>query len=72
MERTVIRNAIVLSMDPTIGEHLDADVLIEGEKIAYRAIVLGNDNRGSRHMHESARAAYSKDTIPAACSRRTA
>ena len=34
MERTVIRNAIVLSMDPTIGEHLDADVLIEGEKIA--------------------------------------
>lgn len=34
MERTVIRNAIVLSMDATIGEHLDADVLIEGEKIA--------------------------------------
>src|SRR5215475_2494921 len=34
MERTIIRNAIVLSMDPTIGEHLDADVLIEGEKIA--------------------------------------
>jgi 5-methylthioadenosine/S-adenosylhomocysteine deaminase len=34
MERTVVRNAIVLSMDPTIGEHLDADVLIEGEKIA--------------------------------------
>jgi 5-methylthioadenosine/S-adenosylhomocysteine deaminase len=34
MERTVIRNAIVLSMDPTIGEHLDADVLIEREKIA--------------------------------------
>jgi len=34
MERTVIRNAVVLSMDPAIGEHLDADVLIEGEKIA--------------------------------------
>ena len=34
MERTIIRNAIVLSMDPTIGEHLDADVLVEGEKIA--------------------------------------
>ena len=34
MERTVIRNAIVLSMDPTIGEQLDADVLIDDEKIA--------------------------------------
>ena len=34
MERTVIRNAAVLSMDPAVGEHLDADVLIEGEKIA--------------------------------------
>ncbi len=34
MQRTVIRNAIVLSMDPAVGEHLDADVLIEGEKIA--------------------------------------
>ena len=34
MRRTVIRNAIVLSMDPKIGEHLDADVLIDGEKIA--------------------------------------
>ena len=34
IERTVIRNAIVLSMDPTIGEHLDADLLIDGEKIA--------------------------------------
>ena len=41
MERTVIRNAIVLSMDPTIGEHLDADVLIEGEKIADGVGVLG-------------------------------
>ena len=26
MERTVIRNAAVLSMDPSIAEHLDADV----------------------------------------------
>ncbi|WP_431301076.1 amidohydrolase family protein [Tabrizicola sp. BL-A-41-H6] len=34
MARTVIRNAIVLSMDPKIGEHLCADVLIDGEKIA--------------------------------------
>lgn len=34
MDRTVIRNAIVLSMDPSIGEHLDADVLIDGTKIA--------------------------------------
>jgi 5-methylthioadenosine/S-adenosylhomocysteine deaminase len=29
---TVIRNAIV--MEPKIGEHLDIDVLIDGEKIA--------------------------------------
>ena len=34
MNRTVIRNAIVLSMDAKIGEHLDADVLIDGSKIA--------------------------------------
>jgi cytosine/adenosine deaminase-related metal-dependent hydrolase len=34
MDRTIIRNAIVLSMDKNIGEHLDADVLIEGTKIA--------------------------------------
>jgi len=34
VNRTVIRNAIVISMDSTIGEHLDADVLIEGSKIA--------------------------------------
>ena len=34
MNRTVIRNAIVLSMDPAIGEHLDGDVLIDGPKIA--------------------------------------
>src|SRR6476660_7093628 len=34
MSRTIIRNAIVLSMDPKIGEHLDADVLIDGSKIA--------------------------------------
>ena len=34
MDRTVIRNAIVLSMDPAVGEHLDCDVLIEGTKIA--------------------------------------
>ena len=34
MNRTIIRNAIVLSMDKNIGEHLDADVLIEGSKIA--------------------------------------
>jgi len=34
MNRTIIRNAIVLSMDKDIGEHLDADVLIEGTKIA--------------------------------------
>ncbi|MCW6511181.1 amidohydrolase family protein [Lichenifustis flavocetrariae] len=33
MDRTIIRNAIVLSMDSTIGEHLDCDVLIEGTKI---------------------------------------
>lgn len=33
MKRTVIRNAIVLSMDPDIGEHMDCDVLIEGTKI---------------------------------------
>lgn len=34
MNRKIIRNAIVLSMDKNIGEHLDADVLIEGQKIA--------------------------------------
>lgn len=34
MGRTIIRNAIVLSMDPTIGELLDGDVLIDGAKIA--------------------------------------
>jgi 5-methylthioadenosine/S-adenosylhomocysteine deaminase len=34
MNRTVIRNAIVISMDPAIGEHLDGDVLIDGPKIA--------------------------------------
>ncbi len=34
MGRTIIRNAIVLSMDPKIGELLDGDVLIDGEKIA--------------------------------------
>lgn len=34
MTRTVIRNAIVLSMDPQIGEHLDCDVVIDGTKIA--------------------------------------
>lgn len=34
MNRTVIRNAIVVTMDPAIGDLLDGDVLIEGEKIA--------------------------------------
>jgi len=34
VNRTIIRNAIVISMDSAIGEHLDADVLIEGSKIA--------------------------------------
>jgi 5-methylthioadenosine/S-adenosylhomocysteine deaminase len=34
VNRTIIRNVIVISMDSAIGEHLDADVLIEGSKIA--------------------------------------
>ena len=34
MQRTVIRNAIVLSMDPKIGDLHDGDVLIDGTKIA--------------------------------------
>jgi cytosine/adenosine deaminase-related metal-dependent hydrolase len=34
MKRTVIRNAIVLPMDPAIGDLLDGDVLIDGPKIA--------------------------------------
>jgi 5-methylthioadenosine/S-adenosylhomocysteine deaminase len=41
MDRTIIRNAIVISMDPAIGEHLNADVLIEGPKIAAVAPNLG-------------------------------
>ena len=41
MDRTIIRNAIVISMDPAIGEHLNADVLIEGSKIAAVAPNLG-------------------------------
>lgn len=53
MVRTIIRNAIVLSMDPQIGEHLDADVLIDGTKIAAVGPNLGPvdgieiDGRGS-------------------------
>jgi 5-methylthioadenosine/S-adenosylhomocysteine deaminase len=53
MDRTVIRNAIVISMDPAIGEHLDADVLIDGAKIAAVAPNIGSvdareiDGRGS-------------------------
>jgi 5-methylthioadenosine/S-adenosylhomocysteine deaminase len=31
--RTVIRNGHVMSMDPTVGDFVDADVLIEGKKI---------------------------------------
>jgi cytosine/adenosine deaminase-related metal-dependent hydrolase len=34
MNKTVIRNAIVLTMDPAIGEFRDADILIDGPKIA--------------------------------------
>ncbi len=34
MKRTVIRNATVITVDPAIGDFLDADVLIEGSKIA--------------------------------------
>jgi 5-methylthioadenosine/S-adenosylhomocysteine deaminase len=53
MDRTVIRNAIVISMDPAIGEHLDADVLIDGAKIAAVAPNIGSvdareiDGRGA-------------------------
>ena len=34
MQRTVIRNATVLTMDATIGDFRDADVLIDGARIA--------------------------------------
>jgi 5-methylthioadenosine/S-adenosylhomocysteine deaminase len=47
MDRTIIRNAIVISMDPAIGEHLDADVLIDSAKIAAVA-----PNIGSVDAHE--------------------
>ena len=53
MDRTIIRNAIVISMDPAIGEHLDADVLIDSAKIAAVAPNIGSvdareiDGRGA-------------------------
>jgi len=47
MNRTIIRNAIVLSMDPGVGDHRDADVLIEGTRIA----AVG-PNLGSVDAHE--------------------
>ena len=53
MDRTVIRNAIVISMDPAIGEHLDANVLIDSAKIAAVAPKIGSleareiDGRGA-------------------------
>ncbi len=34
MQRTLIRNATVISMDPAIGDFHDADILIDGRKIA--------------------------------------
>ena len=42
MDRTIIRNAIVISMDPAIGEHLDADVLMDSAKIAAVAPNIGS------------------------------
>jgi hypothetical protein len=50
MQRTVICNAIVPSMDPKIREDLDADGLMDGEKIA--AIL---PNIGPVDGHEIAR-----------------
>jgi len=34
MQRLLIKNATVLSMDPAVGDFADADLLIEGERIA--------------------------------------
>ncbi|RDI24387.1 cytosine/adenosine deaminase-related metal-dependent hydrolase, partial [Pseudacidovorax intermedius] len=33
MSRLLIKNACILSMDPQVGDHEDADILVEGERI---------------------------------------
>jgi cytosine/adenosine deaminase-related metal-dependent hydrolase len=45
--RTVIRNAIVLSMDPVVGDFRDADVLVEDGRIAAVAPNLSVDDAES-------------------------
>ena len=47
MDRMIKRNEIVISMDPATGEHLNADVLIEGPKMAAVA-----PNRGAVDARE--------------------
>jgi 5-methylthioadenosine/S-adenosylhomocysteine deaminase len=44
MDRTLIRNATILSLDPKIGDLLRGDIFIEGDKIAAVAPSLNVDD----------------------------